>query len=44
MRFNKGAANPEPHARAMGFGGEERIKDLVRLLSWPGHPSLADRD
>jgi hypothetical protein len=44
VRFNNGAADPQPHARAVSLGGKERIKDLVRLLRWQPHARIADRD
>ena len=44
VRFNNGAADPESHARAVGLGGKERIKELVRLLRGQIHAGLASHD
>jgi len=43
MRFNDGAADAKSHAGPMELGGEEGIKDLVRLLRRKSHSGIADR-
>src|ERR1700758_1061849 len=44
MRFHNGSADPKSHSRAVWFGGKERIEDLVCLLRWQSHASIADGD
>jgi len=43
MRFNDGAADPQPHAGAVSFGGEKGIEDLVRLPWRQAYAGIADR-
>ncbi len=38
VRFNNRNADPESHAGAVNVGGEERIKNLVRLLQGQSTP------
>ena len=43
VRFDNGAGNGQPHAHALRLGGEERIKDLLRLppaIPGPVSPTL----
>jgi len=42
MRLNDGAADPESHAGAMGFGGKERVEDVVRMLRGQANAGIAD--
>src|SRR5260370_15436731 len=42
MRLNDRAADRKPHARTIRLGGNESIKDLVRLLPGEPHASIAD--
>ena len=44
MGLNDGTADSKSHAGALKFGGKERIKDLVRLLSGQPDTGIADRD
>jgi hypothetical protein len=44
VRFNNGAADPQPHARAVSLGGKERIEELVLLLRRQPRARIADRD
>ena len=38
------ATDRESHTRALGFRGEECVKDLVRLIARQSDASVADRD
>src|ERR1700740_1548475 len=44
MRLDDGPADREPHAGALGLGGEECAEDLVYVLSGEPHASILDGD
>ncbi len=44
MRLNNRAADRKSDAGAVGFGGNKRIEDLVRLLRSKPNTSVADGD
>ena len=44
MAFDDRTADPQPYAGAVGFGGDERIENPIRLVRRQTQAGITDRD